>query len=117
MVLLNLSTKLQLIGVDYQLRLKICQNILHSHHCFMSQNACLSLMLQQHSLSLSPKVMDGPFLFGHLHGSVWVAVFMEDYHLCKFMVFWKNSMIIGSILIIVNARQPKYHWFYLKVSI
>ena len=87
-----MSTKLQLIGVDYQLRLKICQNILHSH-CFMSQNACLSLMLQQHPLSLSPKVIHSFLFTGFIMGGS-----MEDYHLCIFTVLWKNSIIIRSNL-------------------
>ena len=37
MVLLCLYTKLQLIGIGYQIKLKICQNILYSH-CFMTHN-------------------------------------------------------------------------------
>ena len=61
--------------------------------------------------------MDGPFLFNHLHGSLWVAVFMEEHHLCIFTVFWKNSMIIQSNLNHRKRAAAKMSLVYAIISI
>ena len=60
---------------------------------------CLSFLNATTTLAFSFSQSYGwPILTSYSQGSLWVAVVMEDYRLCIFTVFWKNSIIIRSNL-------------------